>query len=103
MEEGRMDRNGRRAALEAWGFTVGDRDPRLNTAFKGTKMVVESHEERELPTTCGSDGPWCIVGDDLDALIDQAYEAWADQYDDPPAGAGATGGPVTESTADSRR
>src|SRR5271156_50463 len=58
----------RKAKLESYGFTCGPRDPRLNRAFKGKFMVVENHDESELPTDSGADGPWCIVGDDLPAL-----------------------------------
>lgn len=59
--------------LEKAGFTVGARNPHLNTAFKGCFMVVEPYDESELPTEDGRNGPWCIVGDNLDALIVEAY------------------------------
>lgn len=59
------------ARLRAQGFTVGPRDPRLNRKYPGAYMVVEEHEESELPTDDGSNGPWCVVGDDLPALVDQ--------------------------------
>ena len=62
------------------GFTVGERDCRLNTNYAGKYMVVEGHEEDELPTKDGSNGPWCIVGDDLDALVGQAFDVWCDDY-----------------------
>lgn len=55
--------------LESYGFTVGDRDPRLNTDFTGKFMVVEPYDERDLPTKDASNGPWCVVGDDLEELI----------------------------------
>jgi len=61
-------------ALRNAGFTVGDRDPRINRAFVGAFMVAEAHDESELPTDDGSDGPWAIVGDNLEALIIQAYD-----------------------------
>lgn len=64
----------KRIALERAGFIVGQRDVRLNTDFAGRYMVAESYDEGELPTRDGSNGPWCIVGDDLDALIAEAYE-----------------------------
>lgn len=60
--------------LRGYGFIVGDRDPRLNTNYTGKFMVVEAHEESELPTEDGSDGPWCVVGDNLTTLVDQGYE-----------------------------
>lgn len=59
--------------LERAGFHVGERETRLNTAFSGRFMVVEPYEESELPTEDGRNGPWCIVGDNLNALIVEAY------------------------------
>lgn len=67
--------------LRKLGFIVGPRDPRLNRKYPGKFMVVESHDESELPTDDGSNGPWCIVGDDLDALVQQAYDVWYDCLD----------------------
>jgi hypothetical protein len=64
----------KRACLEQYGFTVGVRDPRLNSDYPGQFMVVESHEECELPTRNGSNGPWCVVGDDLADLIDRGFD-----------------------------
>lgn len=71
----------KRQRLESYGFTCGERDPRINTNYLGRWMVVESHEDSELPTEDGSNGPWCIVGDDLDVLVNQAYKVWADEYE----------------------
>lgn len=70
------DIRSKQAALEKMGFTVGKRDARLNTDFGGAFMVVEAHDESELPTRDGRNGPWCIVGDDLDALINEAFDSW---------------------------
>ena len=56
------------------GWIIGNRDPRLNTDYPGAFMAAEHYEESELPTRDGSNGPWCIVGDDLPALIAEAYE-----------------------------
>jgi hypothetical protein len=64
--------------LREHGFIVGIRDSRLNTNYPGNFMVVEEYEDSELPTVDGRDGPWCIVGDDLAALVDQAYDVHAD-------------------------
>lgn len=64
-----------RATLEQHGFTVGARDPRVNRAFTGKFMVIEQHEDSQLPTDDARNGPWAIVGDDLDDLIEQAYDA----------------------------
>ena len=65
--------------LTKMGFTCGARDARLNRRFPGKFMVVEYHEESELPTEDGRNGPWCIVGDDLEELIDEAFNVWGDQ------------------------
>ena len=66
------------AVLESYGFTVGERDPRLNTDYEGAFMVVEAsyHDigDYELPTANGANGPWCVVGDDLDELVETAYD-----------------------------
>lgn len=63
--------------LEQFGFTIGDRDPRLNTNFAGDFMVVEATHadiaDFSLPTEDGANGPWCIVGDNLDTLVDEAH------------------------------
>ena len=60
----------RRERLEAAGFIVGDRDPGRNRAWEGRYMVAEPLEPGDAyPTDDASDGPWCVVGDDLDVLI----------------------------------
>lgn len=64
----------KRQFLESHGWIVGPRDARLNTDYPGQFMVVEPHDESELPTKDGRDGPWCVVGDDLDELIAQGYD-----------------------------
>jgi hypothetical protein len=71
----------KRQHLEAQGWTVGDRDPRLNTDYPGAFMAVEERTEAELPTRDGSNGPWCVVGDDLDALIAEAYEVQVGMFE----------------------
>ena len=62
----------KQAALLAYGYIVGERDLHMNTAHPGNVMVAEAHSS--IPTKDGSNGPWCIVGNDLAALIDEAYE-----------------------------
>lgn len=74
------------ACLRAYGWTVGPRDPRLNRKFSGKFMVVEPFEEDELPTDDGSNGPWCIVGDDLPELINTGYAFLLFCVDDGPNG-----------------
>lgn len=64
-----------RETMEKAGMVIGDRDPRLNTDYPGRFMVAEPYTEDELPTKDGSNGPWCIVGDDLDALIRDSYDS----------------------------
>jgi hypothetical protein len=63
--------------LKSYGWLIGDRDPRLNTDYAGAFMVCEPFDDSEVPTRDGSNGPWCVVGDDLDALIDTAHETLA--------------------------
>lgn len=66
----------KRAKLEAAGFTVGARDARINTDFPGRFMVAGAYDESELPTRNGASGPWAIVGNDLSALINEAFGTW---------------------------
>lgn len=68
-----MDLAAKRAALEKHGYTIGDRDPRLNTNYKGDFMVVEPFTEDMLPTKDGSNGPFCVVGDELELLVEAGY------------------------------
>jgi hypothetical protein len=69
----------KRTYLETLGYVIGDRDPRLNTNFIGAYMIVDDdYKDYKLPTRDGSNGPWCIVGDDLDELIEHAFTVWFD-------------------------
>lgn len=77
-----MTRDEKIEHLRSRGWTVGDRDPRLNTDFPGRYMVVEEHTEDELPTKDGSNGPWCLVGDDLGSLVDEAYDFQISMFED---------------------
>lgn len=62
------------AELASHGFAIGMREPKLNTDHKGVFMIVEHLEEWDgVPTANGANGPWCIVGDDLEALITEAH------------------------------
>lgn len=63
----------KRERLEAAGFIVGKRDPAMNTAFTGQFMVSEEYDEGHTQPD-GSGGIWCIVGDDLNALIETASQ-----------------------------
>lgn len=60
-----------RKALEAMGFRIGARDPRMNTAFEGAFMVAEGYEDGHTQED-GQGGVWCVVGDDLEQLIETA-------------------------------
>lgn len=69
-----MTRDDRLKLLAEYGWIVGKRDPRLNTDYAGEFMVCEPFEECEVPTRDGSNGPWCVVGDDLEKLIVDASD-----------------------------
>lgn len=69
-----MQMNNKIAFLRSYGWTVGERNPRLNTDYPGAFMCAEPFGDDELPTRDGSNGPWCIVGDDLPSLVNEAYE-----------------------------
>lgn len=62
------------AFLKSRGWIVGKRDPRLNTDFPGSQMCCEPFEDHEVPTRDGRNGPWCVVGDDLPSLVNQAFD-----------------------------
>lgn len=68
-----MNTEGKKAFLESYGWTVGPRDPRINTDYSGGFMCVEPFSEDQLPTRNGSNGPWALVGDDLGEMIDVSY------------------------------
>jgi hypothetical protein len=61
--------------LQTIGMFVGARDPNLNQAFSGRYMVAEPYEPGTV-TEAASNGPWCIVGDDLAELVNDAFNAW---------------------------
>jgi len=70
--------------LEA-GLIVASRDRSMNTDFPGNYMVSEwyepGHQQRD-----GNGGVWCIVGDDLGALICEGYDFWWSMTQAPEAG-----------------
>ena len=45
-------------------------------------MVLECPEDKTGPTDDGAEGPWCIVGDDLPALIQEAFDVFVTEYPD---------------------
>lgn len=70
----------------SYGFAVGLRDKRFNTDHDGAFMVLEgtiadAESDFDLPFR-GNDGsgPWCIVGNDLAQLVDEAFD-WASCFD----------------------
>lgn len=65
------------AALRGAGFSVGPRNPKLNTDYAGLSMVVQFPDEWDgEPTKDGANGPWCIVSNDLTSLVVEAYDVW---------------------------
>jgi hypothetical protein len=57
------------------GYYIGPRDPERNTDFQGTWMVAEPlPDDVKRPTKDAGDGAYCIVGDNLSKLIDEAYD-----------------------------
>lgn len=69
--------------VDRCGFTVGARDPRVNTDYPGKFMVIEDYADAELPCANGGEsGSWAVVGDDLDEMIDQAFDVASDGYED---------------------
>lgn len=66
------ERFARAHALQKEGYYIGPRDPKRNTVFKGAWMVC-ANPDFDNATLDGSVGGYCIVGDDLDDLIDTAF------------------------------
>ena len=62
------------SCLTAYGYKIGVRDTRLKRDFVGCAMVCESFETPD-------EDPWCIVGDDIDELIDEAYKVLVEMQD----------------------
>lgn len=54
------------------GFFVGMRDINRNTAYTGRYMVCE--DENFQNTEDAAEGGFCIVGDDMEALVNEAHE-----------------------------
>lgn len=53
------------------GYYIGARDPKRNTSFHGKYMICI---DRDVETTTDSStGGYCVVGDDLEDLIIDAY------------------------------
>lgn len=66
----------KRATLESYAFTIGARDPQINSDFPGKFMVVEGLAE-QLPckNAAEGNGDWALVGDNLDWLINESFGA----------------------------
>lgn len=62
-------------ALENECFVIGLRDPKYGGEIQGRFMVMEAAGEK------WPEDEWCIVGDDLPALVHDAWSFWADTYD----------------------
>ena len=61
----------RAKSLYEAGYYMGPRDPDRNRAFEGSFMICENVNVGV--TDDASLGGYCIVGDDLDSLINDAY------------------------------
>ena len=57
--------------LTECGWFVGVRDPKRNTDFEGVYMVCEDLSEG--PSEDARNGGFCIVGNDLAVLVEEAY------------------------------
>lgn len=68
--------------LRALGWIVGERDARINTDYPGKFMVAEPYEEKDLPTKDASNGPFAIVGDDLEALMNELIAFWPIRFEE---------------------
>lgn len=63
------------AELAHYGFIIGPREPKLNTDHLGVFMIAEHLDAWDgEPTKDGANGPWCIVGDDLAVMIEEAHQ-----------------------------
>ena len=62
----------RKKELIKHGFFVGKRDPKRNRAFRGKFMVCDREALKEPPSDSAT-GAFCVVGDNLPALIVDAY------------------------------
>lgn len=54
-------------------IVIAPRDRNMNKAFRGKWMVSEQYEPGHMQMD-GGGGVWCIVGNDLAALISTAYD-----------------------------
>jgi|HubBroStandDraft_2_1064218.scaffolds.fasta_scaffold168171_3 hypothetical protein len=61
------------AELREHGFTIGKRNPLINTAFQGRYMVAVLESWDGRPTEDARPLPFATVGADLGELIDSAY------------------------------
>lgn len=62
---------GNKELLEYQDFIVGERDPRVQTEFDGKYMVAQKYDDCEIENPHNGDF-WCVVGDDLNALMEEA-------------------------------
>ena len=58
--------------LYSMGYYIGPRDPERNKAFNGRYMVCA--DVFEGPSDDASDTRFCVVGDNLDELVNEAYD-----------------------------
>ena len=77
-----FDIDQQRTWLMNHGFVIGARDRRRNTDYEGDFMVAHPIEDESLlPTTDARDGGFCVVGEDLDQMVREAFDT--NYYADP--------------------
>lgn len=59
--------------LNRHGYYIGPRDPDRNSAFGGAFMVCHAEVLDMAPSEDAADTGFCIVGDDLTELVEDAY------------------------------
>lgn len=57
--------------LETLGFVCGERNTKYNKGIKGKYMVSDRHHFND-----DEERGFCVVGDNLDDLIIEAYNIW---------------------------
>ena len=69
-------------SLKSHGFYIGRRDDAMNSLHRGNWMVCEEYKPGVSAQRDASFGVWCVVGDDLSALLSIAADNFPDQSND---------------------
>lgn len=69
-------------SLKSHGFYIGRRDDAMNSLHRGGWMVCEEYKPGVSAQRDASSGVWCVVGDDLSALLSIAADNFPDQSND---------------------